>query len=178
MKKTLAILTVAMLGAGGVMATTPIQMSITPGAAIYSSSEKVEGLNLSIWGENEQSGLAIGVANGSTGNSSGVSLGLLINYADSYQGLLVAPVNYVMDDFLGWQAGLVNYTEGSMKGLQSGVVNYAGKLTGLQIGILNVADTAENGVQIGVLNILPQNNWFDDLPNGLAPGMVFVNWRF
>lgn len=72
----------------------------------------------------------------------------------------------------------MNYTEGSVKGLQAGFVNYTGKLTGLQFGLLNIAKTAENGVQIGIINILPQNDWFDDLPKGFAPGMPFINWRF
>lgn len=167
-----------MMGTTGLMASTPIQVSLTPDVALFSRSEQVNGLSISLWGENPQKALALGIVNGSTGNSAGVSLALLLNYAQSYKGLQFAPVNYNTGDFLGWQGGLVNYTEGSMRGLQSGVVNYAGKLTGLQFGILNFAETAKNGVQIGVLNILPQNNWFDDLPDGLAPGMVFLNWRF
>lgn len=178
MKKTLAVLATVIIGASSAIASTPIQVSITPDAALFSKSEQVNGLALSLWGENSQKALALGIVNGSTGNSVGVSVGLLLNYADSYKGLQVAPVNYNTGDFLGWQAGAVNYTEGSMRGLQTGVVNYAGNLTGLQLGLLNYADTADNGVQIGLINILPQNNWFDDLPDGLAPGMVFLNWRF
>ena len=72
----------------------------------------------------------------------------------------------------------VNYTGGTMKGLQTAAVNYAGKLTGLQLGFVNYAETAESGVQVGFVNIIPQNQWFSGLPDELAPGMVIVNWRF
>ena len=178
MKKALAVLATAIIGASSAMASTPIQVSLTPDAALFSRHEQVNGLALSLWGENPQKALALGIVNGSTGSSVGVSLALLLNYADSYKGLQGAPVNYNTGDFLGWQAGAVNDTEGSMRGLQTGIVNYTGKLTGLQLGLLNFAETAENGVQIGLLNILPQNAWFSDLPDGLAPGMIFVNWRF
>ena len=178
MKKTVAILASVMLGAIAAIASTPLQISITPDVAVFSRMTRVEGLSLSIWGENPQSALALGVVNGSSGSSAGISLALLLNYADSYKGLQVAPVNYNTGDFLGWQAGFVNYTDGTMRGLQTGWVNYAGRLTGLQFGIVNFADTADNGVQIGLVNILPQNAWMSDLPDGLAPGMVFLNWRF
>jgi hypothetical protein len=65
-----------------------------------------------------------------------------------------------------------------MTGFQCGVVNYAGRLTGLQLGVVNYAATAESGIQIGIVNIIPDNLWFTGLPGELAPGMVFVNWRF
>jgi len=38
--------------------------------------------------------------------------------------------------------------------------------------------TAETGVQIGLVNLIPQNKWFTELPDELAPGMVLINWRF
>jgi hypothetical protein len=58
-----------------------------------------------------------------------------------------------------------------------GMINYAGRLTGLQFGLVNYAATAETGVQIGLVNLIPSNAWFTELPNQLAPGMIFVNWR-
>lgn len=27
------------------------------------------------------------------------------------------------------------------------------------------------------INIMPQNQWFTEMPEALAPGMIFVNWR-
>ena len=79
---------------------------------------------------------------------------------------------------LGGQVGIVDYVEGSMKGVQFGGVNYAGHLKGVQIGIVDYAASATTGVQIGILNLMPQNTWFTEFPNEVAPGMILVNWRF
>ena len=178
MKKLLAVLSVAMAATGALAETKPIQLSLTPNIALFDRDETIEGLTLSVWGENPQTSLALGIVNGSTGRSAGLSLGLILNYADDYKGIQWAPINYVKMSFLGWQGGLVNYTEDSMKGLQTGVVNYAGELKGLQLGLVNFAETAETGVQIGLVNLMPRNAWFTELPDELAPGMILVNWRF
>ena len=178
MKKLLTVLVGAMIAGGVVVASEPIQLSLTPDIAIFSRTERIEGLALSIWGENPQTALALGIVNGSTGQSEGLSWSWILNYADNYTGVQWALVNYTKSDFLGWQGGFVNYTDGSMKGFQGGAVNYAGRLTGLQLGFVNYAETAENGVQIGVVNLIPSNPWFTGLPDELAPGMIFVNWRF
>lgn len=177
MKMIMTLLVVA-LAATGAMATKPIQLSLTPDVSLFGQNEKIEGVTLSLWGENPQSGLALGIVNGSSGQSAGLSVGCILNYADNYTGIQVAPINYAKGDVLGWQAGFVNYTDGYMKGLQTGVVNYAGRLTGLQFGLVNFAQTAETGLQIGLLNLMPQNPWFIALPDDLAPAMILVNWRF
>lgn len=177
MKKTMTALAMILTTASA-LAVQPIQLSLTPDIALFDRTERIEGLTLSLWGENPQTALALGIVNGSTGQSAGLSWAFLLNYADDYKGVQWAPVNYTKGDFLGWQAGIVNYTGGAMKGLQTGTVNYAGRLTGLQLGLVNFAETAENGVQIGLINIIPENRWFTGLPNELAPGMIFVNWRF
>jgi hypothetical protein len=185
MKKILALVGVALLASGAMAGGKPLQLSLTPEIATYDRTERIEGLCLSIWGENPQSAFALGLVNGSTGQSTGLSLGLL-NYAESYKGLQWGLVNYTTQDVLGWQGGfclgllgsVVNCTEGTLKGFQCGVVNYAGNLTGLQLGLLNYAAEAEAGVQIGLVNLIPKNEWFTKLPDELAPGMVIVNWRF
>lgn len=178
MKRVLTIVAGMMVATGVVAGGKPLQISITPEIALYDRSERIEGLVIGIWSENPQTALALGIVSGSTGSSSGLSWSLLLNYADNYKGIHWAPINYTKHDFLGWQGGFVNYVGGTMKGLQSGTVNYAGRLTGLQFGLVNYAETAENGVQLGLINIIPQNAWFSELPDALAPGMVFVNWRF
>jgi len=185
MKKLLTVLAGALVASGVMAGSEPVNLSLTPEIALFDRSETIEGLTLSIWGENPQSALALGLVNGSTGRSAGLSVGLL-NYADNYKGLQWGLVNYTTGDFLGWQGGLlcgclvsaVNYTGGTMKGFQCGVVNYAGRLTGLQLGLVNYAATANNGVQIGLVNLIPQNEWFTNFPDELAPGMILVNWRF
>lgn len=178
MKIALAMMGFVLVASGALAGTKPLQVSITPEFALYDRTERIEGLALSLWGENPQSALALGVVNGSTGRSAGISWAFLLNYADSYTGLQWAPVNYSTGDVLGWQAGIVNYTAGQIKGLQTGGINYAGRLTGLQLGFINYAETAETGLQLGLLNLIPSNAWFTGLPNELAPGMIFVNWRF
>ena len=178
--KKLFVLIVAGWIAGGAIAfaAKPLQVSLTPAVSLFGPSEQIDGLALSLWGENPQTALALGIVNGSTGDSAGFSLGLLLNYAENYKGIQWAPINYTTGDFLGWQCGLVNYVDGTLKGLQSGVFNYAGRLTGLQLGLVNYAASAERGAQIGLLNFMPQNRFFSGWPNELAPVMVLVNWRF
>ena len=185
MKKLLTVLAGVMVASGVAAGEKPIQLSLTPDIAIFGRTETIEGLTLSVWGENPQSGLALGIVNGSTGPSAGLSIGVL-NYADTYTGLQWGLVNYTKQDVVGWQGGfclglvgsVVNYTEGTMKGFQCGVVNYAGSLTGLQLGVVNYAATAKTGLQIGLVNIIPDSAWFTGLPDELAPAMILVNWRF
>jgi hypothetical protein len=133
MKKVLTALVGVVLASGTLVASEPIQLSLTPEIAIFDRSERIEGLALSIWGENPQSALALGIVNGSTGDSAGLSW--------------------------AW------------------ILNYAGNLTGLQLGLINYAETATTGVQIGLVNLIPSNQWFSELPDELAPAMIFVNWR-
>jgi hypothetical protein len=185
MKKLLIVFAGLLVASGAMAETRPFNLSLTPDVAVYERSDTIKGVTLSIWGENQQTSLAVGFVNGTIGESAGLSLGLL-NYAESYKGLQWGLVNYTTGDFSGWQGGFgfgllvsaLNYTGGDMRGLQTGVVNYAGKLTGLQFGLVNYATTAKSGVQIGLVNIMPENVWFSNLPDELAPGMIFVNWRF
>ena len=46
------------------------------------------------------------------------------------------------------------------------------------MGLVNYAETLDNGVQIGLANIAMNNGWFDEFPNKLAKGFPFVNWSF
>ncbi len=183
MKRVLALIATVIIANGA--GARPFNLSLTPDIAIYDRSETIEGLTLSIWGENQQTSLAIGLVNGMIGQSAGLSAGIL-NYADNYKGLQWGLINYTKQDFSGWQGGpffgllvsAMNYTGGTMTGLQLGMVNYAGHLSGLQLGLVNYAETAEAGVQVGLVNIIPNNEWFTNLPDELAPAMIFVNWRF
>lgn len=162
------------------------QASLTPEHALYPNTQRIEGVTLSIWGENPQSALSIGLVNGSSQASSGFSIGL-VNYAESYGGVHWSLANFTEGSFGGWQGGplfgllgsVVNYAGGDMTGLQTGVINLSGKLSGLQVGLVNYTQFAESGVQIGVINLISENSgWFTNLPQEVAPGMVLVNWRF
>ncbi len=179
MRIILACLATVLVSTGAMAQSKPLQVSLTPDLALFDRTETIEGLTLSVWGENHQRALGLGIVNGSVGKSAGVSWGFVLNYAEHYTGVHWALANYAGQDFLGWQNSFVNYTDGSMKGLQTGWVNYAGHLTGVQFGFVNYADTAENGVQIGILNVIRQNtSWFGELPGKVAPATILINWRF
>lgn len=141
------------------------QLSLVPEIATQSRTTQIEGLSLGLWSENPQNALALGIVNGSTGQSSGLSLGLLGNYSDSYKGAQIA-----------W---IANYAKGEVRGLQWALFNYAKKLHGLQLGFINYAETSPKGLQVGLVNIMNETQkWFTNFPNEVAPAMVFVNWRF
>lgn len=186
MKTFLACAGLFLVANGALAETEPFNLSLVPDVAVYGRTTTIEGITLSIWGENPQTSLALGLANGTTGKSVGLSLGVL-NYADSYTGLQWGLVNFTEKDTSGWQGGFffglvgsaVNYTGGTMTGVQTGVVNVAGRLDGVQVGLVNYAELVDAGLQVGVINIIHQNTaWFGRLPDELAPAMVLVNWRF
>ena len=179
MKWLIALITALTVNTVAHADTQPFNLSLAPDVAIFDRDTRIEGLTLSLWGQNPQTALSLGVINGSTGQSGGFSWALVLNYTDSYTGIQWAPINYSSGEFLGWQHGFINIAEGSMTGLQSGWINYANRLNGLQFGVINVAMTVDAGLQIGLINVIQQNDhWFTDLPNELAPAMIFVNWRF
>lgn len=164
MKKLVLVLIGCCFATGALAESNAFQLSLIPDIAIHAKTARIEGVSIGIWSENPQSALALGVVNGSTGDSSGLSLALLANYAQSYKGAQLA-----------W---IANYTEKNASGLQWAAFNYAGKLHGLQLGFINYAETADKGVQVGLINIMNQTKkWFSNFPNEIAPGMVIVNWR-
>lgn len=162
MKIIFAVILLCLSATSAYARTAPFQLSLVPDVAIHSRNTHISGIALSVWGENPQSALALGIVNGSRGNSLGLSLGF-VNYASNYKGL---------------EWGTVNVVSGTLTGVQSGFVNYAENLAGLQLGAVNVAKRSRAGIQIGFINLLLQNIWFTELPRALAPGMIFVNWRF
>lgn len=165
MVKKSILLLIGCLFATAAFADQTFQLSLVPDVAIHSQSTHIKGLSLSIWGENPQTAVAIGVVNGSTGESSGISLGFLANYAESYTGA-----------HLAW---IANYSAARFSGLQWAAFNYAARLNGLQLGLINFAAATDRGVQVGLVNIMKTNQtWFARLPDEGVPAMVFINWRF
>ena len=138
------------------------QASLTPEIAFKAKTERINGICLSIWGENPQSAFALGFVNGSSGDSKGLSLGI-VNYSETYTGLAVGFVNYSKVDFTGLQAGVL--------------LNVAKGYHGLQLGFFNYAENL-HGVQLGLVNVAKNNSWFKDFPNQLATGFPFFNWSF
>ena len=165
MKNIVLTLMCCFFATGAYAATSPFQLSLTPDIAVRPSSMQIDGVTLNVWGQNPQRALALGIVNGSTGDSSGLSLSLLANYAQNYKGAQLAFI--------------ANYASGEFSGLQWAAFNYAGTLNGLQLGFVNVAKTSQQGIQIGLINIMQETKtWFRNFPNEVAPAMVLVNWRF
>lgn len=166
-----------------------LQLSLTPDVALQSRDTIINGVSLNIWGENEQSAFALGLVNGSTGDSAGLSWGI-VNYAENYSGVQLGFVNYAGGEFIGaqfggvnaamavtgLQCGFVNYAE-NLRGVQLGGVDVALNASGLQLGFINYAESL-HGVQVGFINIVTENPFFDDFPDKLATVFPVVNWSF
>lgn len=192
MKKT-TILTAAALSLSAVpMFGAAFQASLTPETALQPRTEYISGVSLNIWGENPQSGFALGIINGSTGESVGFSLALFHNYADVYSGAQAGLfnevntihgaqlgfVNYARVEVEGAQLGFLNLSEGNITGAQVGFVNYnKQKVTGAQVGFVNYTNDL-HGVQLGLVNYVESFGWFDAFPSKLAKGFPFFNWGF
>lgn len=105
------------------------------------------------------SGMEIaGFWNFNKGKVNGLQLSGFANVAlDSVDGVQGSGfANVTKGDSKGVQAtGFANVTTGTQKGLQaSGFFNYARKLRGVQLGVVNVADTVEKGLPIGFLSVV------------------------
>lgn len=168
MKKLALVLIGCFLATGAFAApaeTRAFQLSLVPEVAIHPKTTYIKGFSLGLWNENPQSGVSLGFVNGTTGKSTGFVWAALGNYGDDYSGVQFAP--------------FVNFNKGRLSGLQWAAFNYAGTLNGLQFGVVNYAKTTESGFQVGLVNIISANEkWFGNFPDEVAPGMVFVNWRF
>lgn len=98
------------------------------------------------------------------GSVSGVQISGLHNIVLGRVGGVQAAgaYNHVKDDHSGVQlAGAVNRVEGETRGLQlSSGLNYAGHLRGVQIGVVNIADSS-SGTSIGLVNIIKKNGYLN-----------------
>lgn len=150
---------------------------LVPDIAIEECTTRINGCVLGLWTENPQSALSMSVVNGATEDSAGFQMGVFVNYAENFTGVQMAPFNKVANNFTGFQAGGLNFVDGHCEGFQLGVMNIAREACGFQLGLVNVA-TELYGVQIGLANVNISNEFFTKLPEELAPGMVFVNWKF
>ena len=100
---------------------------------------------------------AAGINNFVTGKMSGFQVAGIYNHvSDSVKGVQIAGIgNFSNEKVSGVQiAGISNISNRGMNGLQiAGVVNYTKKLRGVQIGLINIADTSA-GYSIGLINII------------------------
>ncbi|QNF34793.1 hypothetical protein HUW51_19435 [Adhaeribacter swui] len=116
---------------------------------------------------------AAGLINTASKTVNGAQIAGISNYSKSQlQGIQVAGLlNIVNQDIKGWQiaglgnisrknlqgtqiGGLANISHGEIHGIQiAGLYNYAKKLRGLQVGIVNKADSSA-GISLGILNFI------------------------
>lgn len=100
---------------------------------------------------------AAGLANTVRKAVHGVQAAGIVNASlDKLDGVQAAGiVNLVVKSVRGTQiAGIANINGGSLKGSQiAGILNYSKNMRGMQIGLVNVADTS-SGVGFGLLNLV------------------------
>jgi hypothetical protein len=98
-----------------------------------------------------------GINNHVSGSFKGFQLGGIYNHVtDSVGGLQIAGIsNFAKKRLGGVQiAGIGNISGEETKGFQlAGVFNYSKRLKGLQIGLINIADSSD-GFSIGLINIV------------------------
>lgn len=133
---------------------------------------QIGGVYNHVWGKIEGAQIS-GVANFAKSNVEGAQISGSINYADSEvngtqisgivnialdktEGVQIAgAANYAHDTLEGTQiAGFVNIANKEMAGTQvSGFFNYAKHVKGVQVGVINIADTS-SGASIGFISFV------------------------
>jgi hypothetical protein len=143
-------------------ARRPFQISLTPGLSSHGmfSPQVVNKFSLNLAGGYTAgvNGLEFGgLFNINRMNSRYVQIAGVFNMVGgTVTGLQAAGVhNRALDTVKGVQiAGFINKAEGQMSGLQASFLNNSThKLKGVQIGLVNTADTSK-GVSIGLINII------------------------
>jgi hypothetical protein len=114
-----------------------------------------------------------GFANITTGEVEGVQAAGFLNYSlKKMQNVQVAGFgNISTSETEGLQlAGFSNISTGNLKGVQiSGFLNVANNVDGLQLGIVNIADTINRGVPVGLLSIV--RNGFREFELSFSEGL-------
>lgn len=80
----------------------------------------------------------------------GAQIAAGFNYAGSFDGLQLSPINLAVNKSDGTQLGNVNFALDTVSGMQIGAINYAG-YTPVQLSAINIA--ADAGVQVSAINI-------------------------
>lgn len=170
----------------GAQQVIPVAISLYDPIA-FPSATVVKGVRLNLlYGKHDDvAGLDLGLVTHTLYKSTGISVSLL-QIGHKASGFRVGAIN-VVDEASGVQFGAINFNKflqapslgilyneaslkasgpqvglwnvaGDMGALQFGILNYATESVGMQVGLINVADTMSSGVQVGLLNI--SNNGF------------------
>jgi hypothetical protein len=143
-------------------ARRPFQFSLVPGLSSHGmfSSQVINKASVNLIGGYTAgvNGMEIGgVFNINKGDSKYLQLAGVFNLVGgNFTGLQLAGVNNrALDTVKGVQiAGFINKAESQVSGVQiASLHNEAHKLRGVQIGLINSADTSQ-GISIGLLNII------------------------
>ncbi len=101
-----------------------------------------------------------GFANLSANSLTGLQVGGFSNIAiGDAKGVQISGfANIVANDLTGSQiAGFANIVTGDLIGTQiAGFVNYARDLKGVQVGVVNISKTAEDGIPIGFISVVKE----------------------
>ena len=79
MKKLIILSALVVSVAGAQAAESAFQASLTPDIAVQPTTTQINGVCLSIWGQHPQHALALGIVNGSTGESDGLTWSFFAN---------------------------------------------------------------------------------------------------
>lgn len=110
------------------------------------------------------------VVNVSNGPMEGLQLATLVNVSsDTMQGAELALVN-VTPQLSGVQLGLSNVASREMSGVQVGLLNVAGEMRGTQVGLVNVGRSGK-GTRLGLLNIASDVEGASVAPLNISPGV-------
>ncbi|MCL2485063.1 MAG: hypothetical protein FWF00_05625 [Endomicrobia bacterium] len=150
MRKVLLAVCAVAFFAGASFAATPIKLSLWEKIAIP-PADAVHGVELGLVSY--------------TPELRGVSWNFLFAKTDDAIGVQIGMVT-ISNEFVGLLLGqFANFNKGSVKGLQWGFVNHTPSLTGLQIGVVNFAESGEGfALQIGFVNYMENSVIYRILP--------------
>ena len=125
------------------------------------SNHDVDGLQLAGISNNNKGAIngvqLSGVLNTNLRKITGLQLAGIANIqVDKISGCQISGIYGIASDIKGVQlSGIMSHTTHDVSGVQiSSILNKARKLNGVQFGIVNIADSIENGVQVGLFNIV------------------------
>lgn len=125
------------------------------------NNDKAEGLQLAGVSNNNKgivNGVQIsGVLNTNLRKMTGLQLSGIANIQMAkIAGCQLSGIYGTASDVKGVQlSGIMSHVTHDVSGVQiSSLLNKTGKLNGLQLGIVNIADSIENGFQVGLFNIV------------------------
>lgn len=83
------------------------------------------------------------------------------NYTCDVKGFQAAAIGNITGDVIGFQASVVYNQTGDFTGFQTALINNAEEVTGLQVGLINLAK--RKGFQFGLLNFI-EDGWLPFFP--------------